>query len=92
VSSREFFRDPLPCGSRRQRPAILFEYLDPLIDDLTKLRIDLCFVIAVAAWAHETGALTNEALVFVGPFDDLYIPGAVVHDFDSSITRLTSFS
>jgi hypothetical protein len=71
------------AGSRRrQRLAILLEDFEPLIDDLTKLGIYFGFIVAVATLTNDSRALADEALVLVGPFNDLYVPCAVVHDMD----------
>ena len=71
---------------------MLLEDFDPLIDDLTKLRINLRFIITMTARTDEAGTLADEALVFVGPFNDLDIAIALIHDRDSSIFVLTSRS
>lgn len=88
----DLFDNALAGGGRRQWLAILLEDFEPLIDDLTKLGIYFGFIVAVATLTNDSRALADKALVFVGPFNDFYVPCAVVHDFDSWMTFLTSRS
>jgi len=90
--SGDFVSEALTGGRWRQRFPIAFEYLNPLIDDLTKFRVDVGFPVTVAARADNTGALADEALIFLGPFHQLDVASTIVHEFDSSITRATSRS
>ena len=74
------FRDIPAGGWRRQRPAIAPGKLNPLVDDLAKLAVDLRFVCSVAAWPDDAGALSHEGLVLFGPFHDLHVAGTIGHD------------
>jgi hypothetical protein len=72
-----------PGGRRWQWFSFLFHKLNPFINDITKLCVDLCFIVAMTTWADDTWTLTNEAFVFVGPFHDLDIPSTFFHYCDS---------
>jgi hypothetical protein len=58
----------------------LFNNFQAFIDDLAKLGVNLGFVVAVATLSDDSWALANEALVLVGPFHNLDIPRAIVHE------------
>jgi hypothetical protein len=49
------------------------------LDDPAQLIEDLSFIIAVATAENQPGRTAHVALIFLRPFDDLYIPGAVFH-------------
>jgi hypothetical protein len=80
------FRDTLSGGRWRQRFAVLQGDLDPFVHDLAQFGIYFGLVVAVAAWADDAWALADEALILIGPLNNLDVPSAVVHDLDSSIT------
>jgi hypothetical protein len=79
------------CGWR-QRFAIALEGVYPLLDNLTEFGIDLGFVAAVAAGSDHSGTLAHKTLVLVRPFDDLDVPGTLIHDVASSMALFTSRS
>lgn len=80
---RDFFGDTLASGWPRQWFAIVFEILQQFVDDLAQLGVHLGFIIAVAALTDDSRALADEALILIGPFHDLDVSRAVVHDRDS---------
>ena len=57
---------------RRWRQLLLFEqqFCDVRFDNFAKFLINFCLVLAVASAKKEARAAPNEALVFIGPFDD----------------------
>jgi len=89
---RYSLRDSLSGRRRRQGSAVLFEDFDPFINDSAQLSIDFGFVIAMAARANNAGALADETVILIRPFDNLDVSRAFVHDFDSSIFLVTSRS
>jgi len=58
-----------------------FHRLNPLFHDLAEFRVDAGLIVAMAAWSDNPGTLTHEAAVFVRPFDEFDVPGAVFHDW-----------
>jgi hypothetical protein len=83
-----------PLASRRlgERLAIAFHSVNPFLDDQAQLGVHLSLVVSVTTGADDPRALADEALILVGPFDNLNVPGAVVHEWDSSMTLWTSRS
>jgi hypothetical protein len=79
-----------PGGWRRQWLAVALESFQPLVDDLAQLGVHPSLIIAVATGADDAWALSHEALILVGPFNDLDVSGTVVHERDSLITFFTS--
>src|SRR5947209_1925041 len=76
----------------RQRPPVLFVERDGLFHDLAQLVEDFSFVLAVATSVDQPGRAADEALVLLRPLDDLRVPGAVCHDFDSLIAVPTGWA
>ena len=72
--------------------SILFHQFYPLIDDLAEFRVDLLFVITVTARPDDPRTLTDKTLVLIRPLDNLEIPSAFFHCFDSLIFCCTSRS
>jgi hypothetical protein len=75
---------------RWQRPAFTLVQLDGLFHEFAQLGEHFPFVGTVTAPVEQAGATADEALVFVGPFDDLRVTGGLFHLLDSSITSLTA--
>lgn len=48
------------------------------------------FVIAVSPIIHQTRCAAHIAMIFLRPLDNLYIPGAIFHCFDSSMADFTA--
>src|SRR5688572_17760183 len=85
-------RNVLTGGGGRQWLAVTLERFYPLVDDATKLGVDFGLVIAVAARSNDARTLAHEALVLVGPLDDLDVASAVTQRADSLMAFLTSRS
>jgi hypothetical protein len=76
----------------RQGLAILFVKLDHFGDGLTEFCKDGLLVVPIATVIEQSGAIPDEALVFVRPLNDLGVASAVFHPRDYSITALTALS
>jgi hypothetical protein len=68
------------CCRRRQWFAVLSHNFQALIDYLAQFGLHLSFVVAVATLTNDSRALADETLILIGPFNDLDISSAVVHD------------
>ena len=73
-----------PDSRGRKRLTSPVHCLNPLFHDLAEFRVDARLIVAVAAWADDPGTLTHEAAIFVRPFDEFDVPGAVFHNWTSS--------
>jgi hypothetical protein len=73
------FRELFTHRGRRQRCPVLLHDVDPFVDDLTQLGINLRLVIAMAAWTDDARALADKAAIVIGPFDDLDVAGTLFH-------------
>jgi hypothetical protein len=62
--------------------------LDPLVHDLAELRVHGRFVVAMATRADDSRTLADETSILVRPLDQLNVPGAVLHDWDSPIANV----
>lgn len=82
----------VPGRCRRQGAAFCFIQLDRFFDDLAEFSKDLFFIVPVASTVKKARATSDEALIFLGPFNDLYVSSSDIHDLDSSIARLTARS
>jgi hypothetical protein len=78
---QDLTHDVSPDGRGWKRLTTRFHRLDPLFHDLAEFRVDVRLIVAVAAWTDDPGTLTHEAAIFVRPFDELDVPGAVFHDW-----------
>jgi hypothetical protein len=83
----------VPAGRRGwERVAIFCIDLQPFLNDLAELSIDLCLIISVHATAHQAWTRANVTLVLLGPFDNLEIAVTWLHDVASSIAFSTARS
>src|SRR6266542_6109871 len=62
-------------GRRRQRLAIAFNDIHPLLGSFAELSVNIGFVVAVDTTVKQPRAASDEAFVLVGPFDDFQITG-----------------
>ena len=78
-------------GLGKRRPVLLVER-NRFVDDLAQLGKYRLFIMAVAPTVQQSGTTADKALVFVRPFNNLYVPATWVHCWASRMADLTAFS
>lgn len=76
-----------PGRCRWQRLAIRLIERNSLVNDLAQFIENRALVAAVTAAKQEAWGTADVGLIFLGPFDNLYVAVTLLQAFDSSIAR-----
>jgi hypothetical protein len=71
---------------------LLAVLLNRFINDFAKVFENLSLISAMAAAEKKAGTASNEALIFLGPLDNLDVSGAFAHLRNSPSASFTAFS